>query len=432
MISIKGGRRSTTIFPTFLVRIDRQLQPHQRHRTSRSRGRFDDPVRQNTYQGRRVVKQTFGGTNASGVPAGGDFLFCYSSASVEQPVWEAFNPETQAMESFQATSMSLRINPSGSAALFVFDEMGNDRVRCDFTGRIDPTGLDPSSHNISTFVDFTGPRLKTSAPGYEAPIRAGVDPDCYFTYKLVNSSGLITHLTTPGSQKLFHYDTDGLPYARANLLRIDELDTEDSTSRISTVYAYEPLFNLLRATYHARGLDPLHTPPNGGVNSPDRYRTLRRFDYEEGGGTAGMNTSNWILSFGQTDTLARLATWGISLGPVQLGQGDLNGDGIVGQSHGNVVLVQEATARIYADLDDPTQGYADQSSETMRSFNDFSLLTREVDPEGNTTDYEYFGELDPDGDGTPTLDPSGALDGTTGTAGGGGTSRPATALKGCR
>lgn len=378
------------------------------------------PYLHNTYHEGRVVKQSFGGVNASGVPAGGEFLFLYED-DPQHPYlnWEAFNPESQQPEPFQAASLSLRIDPSGNVALFVFDSMGNDRVKCEFTGRIDPSGLDPLSHDIDTFVDPTGPRLRPSAPGYEPRIRGGDDPECFYSYKLVNADGLVTHVTTPGSQAIYRYDEGGPIPARGNLLRIDEIDTADPSKSISTVYAYEPFFNQIRATYHARGLDPAHSPPNGGANSPDRYRTLRRFDFEEGSESADAITGGWVLSIDQQSMLDQLLAWGIQPPPLASGAGDLNGDGLLDQINGNAIAIERAEAQVYADLSDPATSFAVQASRVERAYNGFSLLTTEVDPEGNATHYEYFSEGDPDGDGTLTPDPGGMLDGAVGSPGGG-------------
>src|SRR5262249_42539320 len=53
---------------------------------------------------------------------------------------------------------------------------------------------------------------------------------------------------------------------------------------------------------------------------------------------------------------------------------------------------------------------------TLVRYNKFSQMTSMVDPEGNVTEYTYFSELDPDGDGVPTPPPADGrtLDPTTG------------------
>ncbi len=43
---------------------------------------------------------------------------------------------------------------------------------------------------------------------------------------------------------------------------------------------------------------------------------------------------------------------------------------------------------------------------TLMRYNQFGQLTSKVDPEGNVTEYTYFSEQDPDGDGVPTPPPA--------------------------
>jgi YD repeat-containing protein len=86
------------------------------------------PYLYNTYDSSsRVVHQVFGGTNASGIPAGGHYAFIYQTYST--PV---------NMGWFQQKARTLVVDPNGNVRLVRFDVSGSERLTSQYTGRFDP------------------------------------------------------------------------------------------------------------------------------------------------------------------------------------------------------------------------------------------------------------------------------------------------------
>src|SRR5712691_4108841 len=153
-----------------------------------------------------------------------------------------------------------------------------------------------------------------------------------------------------GNQIVYTYDEgnpDGLE--RGNLLQYERLPDArggDQTALVTT-YTYEPRFNQVKTVTDPRGNDPTFIPPNGGINAPGRYTTTYTFAYE--------------------------------INPPATG--------------GNTVRKQEPTVTLV----DGTQ----QQIITDYTYNAYGEVTSMTDPEGNVTQYLYFPQTDPDGDGIP-------------------------------
>jgi YD repeat-containing protein len=207
----------------------------------------------------------------------------------------------------------------------------------------------------------------------------GADPDDHggnWTYEY-NADGLVVREQSPRGV-ITEYEHDSLNpqrRAQANLLSRTvhplepdktPFDTEyeayrarfglpDQEQPIQTTYTYEPLFNQVQTVVEARGNDPTHTPPNKGAGGPSRYTTTYIFDYQEA-------------------TL-----------------GDLNGDGITTQAHGNIIQVVRPTTHPNG-APNPfmtPQASAQAWIETY-AYNDHGQVTSYTDAAGTRTNYTYY------------------------------------------
>ena len=246
----------------------------------------------NTYNadGNRVIAQDFGGINVTGVEAGGRYLF------IPQPIFLSW-------PWFQEGGRVLRVTPNGNITLTIFDDRGFDILTYDFTGRFDPkhpafSNLD--SVAVADLVDVNVWTLQDALnsataildpepeylPAYIPPLRAN-EPNCYITYKTFTQDGQLKRIHYPDAASQTTYDIEYTydeqspdAFQRGNLLR-ETRYPRDNSEAINFVYAYEPLFNQLRATVDPRGLSASFTPPNGGSNSVARYLTKMVFDFQE-------------------------------------------------------------------------------------------------------------------------------------------------------
>lgn len=372
----------------------------------------------NEYHWGRVAKQTFGGTNSSGIPAGGSYLFIHE---------EAATPIDWAGE-FLEKRRVLVIDPNGNATLTVFDENDFDRMTIQFTGRIDPDDV-PESASIAQLVtvDPSGATPASIKFTYEhaiLPLRT-TDPSSYETRRDYNDDSLPTVIDAPGSYVEYAYDTFTTDrFQHGNLLREirrakkdGQVAHSDYTTRL---YVYEPYFNQLRAVFDPRGFGP-YDPPDGTAATPDRYRTQYYFDYQEsdveapGGALADLATT-WDIDYEQ-EALFGDRPPGTGVGLLELfsnlpaicdddnhfsQQNDLNDSGDLDPVHGNVIRVEYPQATIHVDPAVNGPSFTSQSIVEKIAYNTFSLPRFKIDPRGSTTTYEYYKEDDPDGDGTAT------------------------------
>lgn len=314
-----------------------------------------------TFQADRVTSMTVGGTNASGLPAGGTLQFAYSS-----------------------------LNPGADPAL-----VDLPRRRCLMTDSLgNETVFDTNAQlNLLTLVERTNRELRPGEPDYTTELRW-------------NTDGLISEVQFPKLNRLlFTYDQPGADrYREGNLLEARSIaDTQASGGRgdghgaespdLVWTYSYEPVFNQLASVTSPKGNDPSYVPPNGGVWSPARYTATRQFDYQEGNpATNGMS--------------ALAAEFGIALGTFPLNVGDLNGDGRVDQARGTMVLNDDRPVALEAGSQQAAiEGSTTQPSRTLLRYNDFGQLISVTDPERNVHQFVYYSERDADGDGIPTPDP---------------------------
>ncbi|MBI4241134.1 MAG: RHS repeat protein, partial [Candidatus Rokubacteria bacterium] len=240
----------------------------------------------------RVVSQAIGGTNASGVPAGGVLNYTYASLNPGGDPFDLSLPRRQAA---------------------VLDRNGNEKVLV---------------HNrLGNLLSATERTNREVRPG---------EPD-YTTRYAHDQDGNLRAVQWPqGNGLLLTYDSPGADrYREGNLLEVRFLADPvafggrgdgrgaEIADRVFS-FTFDPVFDRIRSFTDERGKDPGYVPQNGGAWSPERYTTRFWYDYQEGD-----PASNGIA--------ALASRFGIALGGTLFNMGDLNGDGIATQASGNVV-----------------------------------------------------------------------------------------------
>jgi len=197
----------------------------------------DDPA---AYDFDRVVRQEWGGTNASGIPAGGILTLAY----------EELNPGGDPADLMLPRSRTL-----------VTDRAGN---------------LMEYQHNVN------GHRLLLRQYS-NRDIRAA-DPDCFETRYEYNAHGELLRTILPEGNRLENtYDSQNPDrLQQGNLLEARKVPGAEGSGAVivTSRFTYEPLFNQIRTVTDARGNDPSFLPPLGAW-SAERYRTSYVYDYEE-------------------------------------------------------------------------------------------------------------------------------------------------------
>jgi YD repeat-containing protein len=299
-----------------------------------------DPTNALTYN--RVISSTYGGTNASGVPAGGLSTLMYGS----------FTSSTAAIASGYPASVvatTAVTDPAGNTTIYGFDS-GNR-----------PIVIEQLTHGV----------------------RQG-DPAAFVTIQQWTQDSLLTSVTLPlGNQVLYAYDsTNPSRFAQANLLSITRVpDTaRGGGSPLVTTMTYEPLFNQVASVTDPRGNAPGFAPPVGTLTT-GRYTTTFLYDYQEG-----------------SAPIPEAQTFGINISGVARGLGDLDGDGRTDQVNGNLVQTSAPSVTLLDGSNEANlRGSTTQKIQTQLVWNDAGQLVETVDPEGNITAASYFPENDPDG-----------------------------------
>ena len=348
----------------------------------------------------RVISATIGGTNASGVPAGGTETFAYSIVNPSPP--EPVN--------------------SAHRRVTVMDANGNQKES-----------------------DFSRKGFAVAARAFSnRDIRMG-DPAGWTDTYTYNLDGQWLSVTPhEGNSRTFTYDSgNSNRLAQGNLLSRQvnpDPDRGGDQVNIKYTYTYEPIFQRVRSSTDPRGADTSYVPQNGGAQSAARYTLRYRYDYEEGCDftAIGVKTGQTALA-----VQSALVAVGMCLTPT----GDLNADGNTLQVSGEVVVDDEPPPRLEvgssqvaleaevacsdsSDSDDdgkvndgcPAMGppevecddsndndsdtvvndgcLAAQRIKTLLVYNSFGQVTSVKDAEANVHTYEYYPENDPDGDGT--------------------------------
>jgi YD repeat-containing protein len=297
----------------------------------------------------RVVSQQVGGTNQNNVPAGGTITYQYQSLGTA-------GSGDYTTPVFQTTAT----DRNGNQTQYQFNQLGNivrERV-------YDNRGIQPG------------------------------DPAFFQTTYTYNGDYLMLSQTMPqGNSITYTYDTTNPDrYEQGNLLTRTE--TPDAArggdqTAITTTYTYEPIYNQVHTMTEPRGNDPSYVPQNGGAQSAARYTTTYTYDYQEGTNTAALAS---IVGVSQTMVQSYLTHDNIPMG-----LGDVNGDGTTSEIDGELIRTQEPTVNLLAGSNEAVvEGSTLQPIVTLYTYNSFGQMTGMVDPEGNVTQYDYYGRITPD------------------------------------
>jgi RHS repeat-associated protein len=245
-----------------------------------------------------ITSLSEGGTNQSGVAAGGTIKYQYD-------VLGTAPPGDFATPVFQTTAT----DRNGNITQYQFNQLGN----------------------IVDMKEFNNRNIRPS------------DPAFYETkYQYDGDYHLLKETMPLGNTVQYVYDT-GNPdrFEQGNLLSVTQ--TPDSTrggdqSTIQTTYTYEPIYNQVHTMTEARGNDPSYVPQNGGPNSPARYTTVYTYDYQEGTDFTDLGK---IIGKTAAQVQALLATAGIPMG-----LGDLNGDGLNDGLSGNLIRTDHPSVQL--------------------------------------------------------------------------------------
>ena len=194
------------------------------------------------------------------------------------------------------------------------------------------------------------------------------DPAVFVTRYTYNLDGLKLSVTYPeGNRVDYGYDSgNSLRYMQRNLLAVTYTPGPRGADQTQLVerFSYEPIYNLLRSTTNRRG-----------------FVTRYTFDYQHSDNVAQLAAE---LGMTEADVSALLASQGVPLS-----------GGVSGRISGNVVRVDQPDVTL------PDGSVQKVFSE--RSYNRFGQIIEETDPEGIVTQYQYYPESDPDGDGNETV-----------------------------
>ena len=266
-----------------------------------------------------------------------------------------------------------------------------------------PAAAPAGTDSKTTVTDRTGNVTEYYHDASGHCLRALEQPDTHaytrdFSY---NHHGEITEQVQPeGNRVVYVYDAAAAAdrFRQGNLLserHVPDVTRGGTQAAILTTYTYDPLFNRVLTQVEPRGNDAAYLPQNGGVQSAGRYATSNTYDYMEGAVPP-----------------AEAAAWGIVIPPALLGAGDVNGDSIVTQQMGNLILEASPSVSLVLSTNQAAEeGAAVQEVETKRQYNRFGQITRLEDARGNIDTYAYYPENDPDGD---TLDVTPGRDAATG------------------
>ena len=301
----------------------------------------------------RLVSLFLGGTNASGVSAGGAISYTYTGLG-----------SAPSNDFSTAVFQTVVTNRNGNAAEYRVNQLGNIVRQIQFT-----RGLRPGE-----------------PPGFTNQFEYNRDGE---TTRRINPEGDSVENT---------YDSGNADrFQQGNLLMARRLPGPrgGDQAQLLTAYTYEPLFNQVRTMTDPRGNDPAYVPPNGGANTPGRYTQTNYFDYQESAAVP-----------------AEATAWGIGIPAALLGLGDLNDDGLTTQADGQLVRHDEPVVNLLPDSNQAlVEGDTEQEIITRYTYNQFGQLIRTEEARGNIHTFSYFPENDPDGDG---LDLIAGRDPTTG------------------
>jgi RHS repeat-associated protein len=186
----------------------------------------------------RVVQQTYGGTNTSGIPAGGTYTFTYTPLNAGVTSDDPNLPVVRTQQT----------DPNGNITQYDYNRLGYPVVMREFTRGLRPT-----------------------------------DPPVYITSMQYNADGRMAQKAMPaGNVTQYQYDGGNADrFQQGNVLnetRLPDAARGGDQTFITTTYTYEPVFNHIATMTEPRGNDPSYIPQNGGTQSVARYTTTYTYD----------------------------------------------------------------------------------------------------------------------------------------------------------
>lgn len=314
----------------------------------------------------RVIVQTYGGTNASGIAAGGDVIYKYER---------------------------LAVNPSGA------NEPVNRVVVTDRSGNVTEYEHNKLGNAVSIREFISGLR-PDSPPFFKTSFE--YNPDGERVRSVLPEGDVVENTYAVEAAELTDFTKSR--FKQGNLLENGQIPDSnrggDQTQLVPTL-TYEPIYNQGRTSTDPRGNDPSFAPPNGGANSPARYTTTAFFDYQEGNDLDALAD---VMAIPSAEVEEMLNESG-----VKLGLGDLNGDGITNDVHGDVVKIAHPAVTLLNDSNQARlEGDTTQEIVELFTYNEFGQMTSKTDAEGNVTTYDYYPDDDPDGDGKDRINGKGS------------------------
>ena len=301
----------------------------------------------------RVLAENEGGINASGVAAGGVLRVEYQTLNESEPFGQPELPRAR-------TRVTER---NGNVKDYFINERQHHILVREYT-----RGLRPE------------------------------EPPYYETRVYHDEKGQVIRRVLPeGNEMRYGYDSSASRRSQGNLLEVRRVadPRRGGGNDLITTYTYEPLFNQVLTITDPRGNDPSYVPPIG-TQSAARYTKRFFYDYQE-----------------STAVVPMAALFGIDLSKVPRGLGDLNGDGRTDQVAGQLVRLEDPPVLLTAGSMEATRRKTtSQPLISQTQWNDRGQTTARIDPEGNVTDFLYYPENDPDGNGMETFAPYVALGST--------------------
>ncbi len=307
----------------------------------------------------KAVLQTWGGTNASGIPAGGSISYAYGAGGPGG-----------------SDSSTTVVDRSGNTTAYFFDVAGHVLIQRESTRGLHPG--EPATYETQRLYDPDGQITRVTTPnqGFVESVYDAANPD------RAQQGNLLSETRFPGP------------------LGGDQAFLKKATT-------YEPIFNHPRTVVEERGNDPSYVPQNGGAQSAARYATTTIYDYQEGDGTANLA----FLAAATGLTPAQIEQLLTAAG-VPFDLPDQNGDGITNSASnvcGNPIRAEAPTVNL---LPGGPQAIAEgdtlQQIVSTTVYNMYGQVVRRTDAEENVHERLYYPENDPDGDGQDLLATNGA------------------------
>jgi RHS repeat-associated protein len=340
----------------------------------------------------RIMSQRWGGTNATGLQAGGTFTFDYT---------DLLNPMPSTIQiGVSATAQ----NGSTSTIRVATPPQKRDLSS---VGTNEPISITKVKDRNGNVVEFYNNKLGNAVKVREYANRnlrprgtgPGQDPEYFETQNEYDDDGLLLLTRRPlGGEVHKVYDKSNPDRnGQANLrqeTRVPDArgDSRGGSTALTKTYVYEPVFNQVCKITDERGNDSSYLPQNGQPWSADRYSTRFFFDYQQ-----SMDAVNTLPALAaQAGLDPNVLSARLTVSQVDLYRGDLNEDPSDNELRGgHVVKVQAPTVT--------RPNLPPQEIVTLESHNRYGQTTRVVDAEKNVHTYGYHPSYDPDGDGVPVV-----------------------------